>query len=114
MASKINPLRLNALQARTLTLFQELARHPETSTRDPETGDAVITLIPEPHGNHFHIGSRVAFTRDASGLRNEAVWHALERKGLARSMYPFAIRLSPDGLAYDTGLREKILHGSDH
>jgi hypothetical protein len=43
-------------------------------------------------------------------LRNEAAWVALERKGLLRSMFPMAAMLTPAGLAYDTGLAEKILH----
>lgn len=36
MPEKKNPLGLNPLQLKTLTLMQELARHPETSTRDPD------------------------------------------------------------------------------
>jgi len=51
---------------------------------------------------------------DATGLKNEAVWKALERKGLVRSMFPMAIALSADGQTYDTGLADKILHRSDH
>jgi hypothetical protein len=52
--------------------------------------------------------------QDASGLANESAWKALERKGLAKAMYPFAILLTEAGLSYETGLREAILHGSDH
>jgi len=53
-------------------------------------------------------------TKDASGLSNPAAWAALERKGLIRASFPFAVTLTKDGLAYDTGLADQILHGSDH
>ena len=59
-------------------------------------------------------GARVVLARDATGLRNAAVWVALERKGLARSSFPFAITLTEAGLGYDTGLRDTILIGGDH
>ena len=114
MTLKKNPLGLNNLQLKTLTLMQELARHPESSTKDAETRDVLLTLLPDPHGDHFHIGSRVARASDATGLRNPAVWAALARKGLAHSGFPVAITLTPAGIAYDTGLREKILFGTDH
>lgn len=114
MPPKQNPLRLNSLQLRTLTLFQELARHPETSTRDAETGEVLITLIPQPHGNHIHVGAHIALVEDATGLWNEHVWRALERKGLAQGSFPIALRLTPAGLDYDTGPAKRILHGGDH
>jgi hypothetical protein len=53
-------------------------------------------------------------SKDASGLKNESVWKALERKGLARSMFPAAIALSVHGQNYETGLADQILHRSDH
>jgi hypothetical protein len=56
----------------------------------------------------------VVATRDATGLRNPAVWAALERKGLIRSMYPHVAVMTPLGLDYETGLRETILHKSGH
>jgi hypothetical protein len=56
----------------------------------------------------------VVVTRDASGLRNPAVWVALERKGLIRSLYPNGAVVTPLGLEYQTGLREAILHTSGH
>jgi hypothetical protein len=56
----------------------------------------------------------VVASRDASGLRNPAVWIALERKGLIRSVYPDSAVLTPLGLDYQTGLRETILHKSGH
>ena len=52
--------------------------------------------------------------KDATGLRNEAVWRALERKGLARGEFPIAIHLTPSGLLYDTGLKDQILHRHSH
>jgi len=114
MATKHNPLGLNNLQLKTLTLLQELARSPETSTKDANTGDVLLSLLPHPHGDHFHIGRKLALARDATGLHNPAVWAALARKGLAHSGFPVAITLTAAGVAYDTGLRDKILHGADH
>lgn len=112
MTSKKNPLGLNALQLKTLTLLQELARLTASS---PSTGEAgVVVHPPDPHGDHFHLGDAVVATRDASGLRNPAVWVALERKGLIRSMYPHEAVVTPLGLDYETGLRETILHKSGH
>ncbi len=113
MPPRNNPLRLNKLQLRTLCLFQELARHPESSSPVDDTGEVMISNLPRPHGDHFHVGGRVVRGSDATGLRNNAVWLALERKGLARSSFPFAITLTPAGLEYDTGLRESILIGGD-
>ena len=114
MPPKKNPLNLNALQLKTLTLFQELARHPETASRSDETGEVLLANLPHPHGDHFHVGRRVAMTKDATGLTNQAVWTALERKGLIRGAFPAAVTLTPDGLAYDTGMHDQILHGADH
>ena len=113
MAARTNPLKLNPLQLRTLALFQELARHPETSTR-LDGGEAFLSALPQPHGDHFHVGARVVLTRDATGLANPAVWAALERKGLMRGSFPLALTLTVAGLAYDTGVADHILHGSDH
>jgi hypothetical protein len=113
MPTKKNPLSLNALQLRTLTLLQELARLPEYSRPGEEPGSVVVRL-PYPHGDHFHLGEAVVATRDASGLRNPAVWVALQRKGLIYSMHPSGAVVTPLGLAYETGLRETILHESGH
>ncbi len=52
--------------------------------------------------------------KDATGLYNEKVWHALDRKGLARAEYPRAIVLKAEGVAYDTGLADEILHKASH
>ena len=113
MPPKSNPLRLNMLQLKTLTLLQELARHPEAGAA-LEDGGYQISRLPRAHGDHFHIGQVSVRGSDATGLSNEMVWKALERKALAQSAYPQAITLTPAGLAYDTGLRNKILHGADH
>lgn len=113
MPPKINPLKLNPLQAKTLVLFQELAKHPESS-QATESGEKVLTSLPQPHGNHFHVGHKVVMTKDATGLSNPAAWAALERKGLIRGSFPFAVTLTVEGQAYDTGIADQILHGSDH
>jgi hypothetical protein len=114
MAPKNNPLKLNKLQLKTLTLLQELAIHPESGTPEPDTGNVTISTFPNPHGDHFHLGSGVVMSKDANGLRNEAVWTALARKGLAIPSFPLAIKLTPAGLNYDTGAMSAILHKSDH
>ena len=112
MPPKKNPLGLNALQLKTLTLLQELAHITGNSESAEASGIAVRR--PDPHGDHFHLGDAVVATRDATGLRNPAVWAALERKGLIRSMYPHGAIVTPLGLDYETGLRETILHKSGH
>lgn len=114
MAAKKNPLKLNPLQSKTLTLLQVLAKHTNSSQADATSGLPFITTFPDPHGNHFHLGPFVVMSKDATGLRNEAVWVALTRKGLAESRWPIGIVLTQDGLDYDTGLQGEILHGSDH
>lgn len=113
MSAKKNPLGLNKLQLKTLTILQELAADPDMGVRD-EDGSVRLSQLPHPHGNHFHVGRAVVAAADATGLQNEAVWVALQRKGLVRSMFPVAIVVTPEGLAYDTGMRHEILHGSDH
>ena len=113
MPPKVNPLKLNALQAKTLVLFQELARSPETSS-PLESGGAILTSLPKPHGNHFHLGTKIVSSSDATGLENPSVWVALERKGLIVGKFPEGLAVTPEGLAYETGLTAQILHGSDH
>jgi hypothetical protein len=113
MPAKKNPLGLNPLQLKTLTLMQELARSPNHGS--PRDGGAVeIGNLPHPHGNHFHVGDAVVMTADASGLANEGAWKALERKGLIRSDFPYGATVTAEGLAYETGLADKILHRADH
>ena len=110
MPPRINPLGLNPLQLKTLTLLQALARLPEHS--EPlEAGAIRVSRLPQPHGDHFHLGPAVVASRDASGLANPAAWAALERKGLIRAEFPLAAVLTAAGLAYDTGAARQILHG---
>jgi len=109
MPPKANPLKLNPLQLRTLTLLQALARL-EGHGRPGEDGHVIVSGFPGQHGDHFHLGDAVVLARDATGLHNEAAWIALQRKGLLKSMFPMAAVLTPAGLAYDTGLADQILH----
>ncbi len=113
MPTKINPLKLNKLQLKTLTIFQQLAKAPETSSRN-ENNEVLLTNMPIPHGNHFHCGDALVLAKDATGLRNQSVWKALERKGLARSMFPLGLTLTEEGEKYLTGLNDKILYRADH
>ena len=112
MPPKKNPLGLNPLQLRTLTLLQALARLPEHA-REEKDG-LLVANMPPPHGDHFHLGDAVVMTRDASGLFNEAAWIALERKGLIRSRFPEGALLTRAGQDYETGLADAILHRADH
>ena len=114
MAPKTNPLKLNALQLKTLTVLQQLATVPMFSEANADTGEVLIRYFPRPHGDHFHCGDAIVMSRDATGLQNKAVWTALERKGLARSHYPDSIVLLPDALGYETGLADRILLRADH
>ena len=114
MPPKKNPLNLNPLQLKTLTLLQALARLPGHGQKADEAGAMLVTNLPQPHGDHFHLGDAVVASRDATGLANQAAWLALERKGLVKSMFPAAVVLTPAGLAYDTGLGGVILHRAQH
>ena len=110
MPPRNNPLKLNPLQLRTLTLLQAMAQ-----TSQPNgAGEVAIQQFPQAHGDHFHLGDAVVAGKDATGLFNEAVWNALTRKGLARADYPRELVLTPVGLSYDTGLADEILHRSSH
>jgi len=113
MPIKRNPLNLNPLQLKTLTLLQALAALPDSRPGEPE-GSVLLTSLPDPHGDHFHLGDAVVAARDATGLRNPSVWAALERKGLIRPRLPEAVILTPLGQEYDTGLQETLLHKSGH
>ena len=113
MPPKRNPLSLNKLQLRTLALLQELAALIGSPV-EGEPGAVTVAQFPPPHGDHFHLGEHVVRGADATGLRIEAVWVALARKGLARSNFPASIDLTPAGLAYDTGVRDEILHKAGH
>ena len=114
MPPKKNPLRLNKLQLRTLTLAQLLAQDPSLARRDEATGLVTLSQIPHAHGDHLHIGRFTVSTREASGLRNPAVWSALVRKGLARTDGPIAIALTAEGVSYDTGFGDRFAVPTDH
>lgn len=113
MLGKRNPLNLNPLQLRTLTLLQALAALPDAEPGDTE-GSIVLTRLPDPHGDHFHLGDAVVAAKDATGLRNPAVWAALERKGLVATQFPKSATLLAAGRDYDTGLTQAILHRATH
>ncbi|HEX6120503.1 MAG TPA: hypothetical protein VFZ03_13725 [Dongiaceae bacterium] len=118
MPNKKNPLNLNSLQLRTLTLFQALSQIEGIAAPhdDPggEPGGIMISHMPRPHGDHFHLGSHVVRAQDASGLVNESVWVALERKKLIKSLFPMACVLTAAGASYETGLKDQILHQGGH
>jgi hypothetical protein len=114
MPAKRNPLKLNPLQLKTLTLLQELSRLPDYARPGEEPGSVVIAALPDPHGDHFHLGDAVIASRDATGLHNPAVWTALARKGLVGPMSAQGVILTPLGRQYDTGLRDTMLHRSSH
>jgi len=114
MPAKRNPLNLNALQLKTLRLLQELARLAGKPSPEDEPGGLAITELPQPHGDHFHLGEAMVAARDATGLRNPSVWAALERKGLIRPKLPEAVVLTALGQQYDTGLADAILHRASH
>ena len=113
MPMKKNPLKLNNLQLKALTIMQAYA---ETASGAPEGDDGGITITMQPpHGDHFHVGDAVVMFSDATGLVNEGVWAALQRKGLIRPlMFPTVCTLTAAGLAYDTGVGDAILHRAHH
>ncbi|HEY1638680.1 MAG TPA: hypothetical protein VGF62_09160 [Rhizomicrobium sp.] len=114
MPPRQNPLKLNPLQLRTLAILQALARLPDLATRGPGSGEITVERFPQPHGDHLHLGEAVVSAKDVTGLYIDRVWHALERKGLARADWPHRIVLTADGVAYDTGIAGRILHRSPH
>lgn len=114
MPPKRNPKKLNKLQLKTLAILQGFAASDIAGPGDNE-GEVKIGQIPQPHGDHFHVGDGVVMTRDAVGLNNRGVWAALDRKGLMRTgVFPFTTTLTAEGVAYDTGMKEQIIHTSDH
>jgi hypothetical protein len=113
MPPKANPAKLNSLQLRTLTLLQAIARLPQASKQEAD-GHVAITQFPHAHGDHFHLGDATVASSDATGLENETVWNALGRKGMIRAEWPHHIALTPEGVAYDTGLADEILHRGGH
>ena len=114
MTQNANPLKLNPLQLRTLTLLQALGRIPQAMEAGPGEGEVTIRRFPAAHGDHFHLGDAVVRGADATGLTNQAVWKALEHKGLARCDVPNAVVLTIEGVVYETGIAHEILHRSSH
>jgi hypothetical protein len=113
MPPKNNPLNLNPLQLRTLTLLQAIARIPGAAAQTAD-GEVVIAQFPSAHGDHFHLGEATVASKDATGLFKEEVWNALSRKGLAKGEWPRQITLTLEGLGYDTGSAREILHHHAH
>lgn len=113
MPPKANPAKLNPLQLRTLTLLQAIAKLPDAS-KPAADGGVEITAFPHAHGDHFHLGDHVVASRDATGLENQNVWNALQRKGLIAAEWPHNIALTAEGIAYETGIAGEILHEGGH
>ncbi|MBI3677122.1 MAG: hypothetical protein HY243_10975 [Proteobacteria bacterium] len=114
MPPKQNPLNLNPLQLRTLTVLQALAAIPTAAIDGPAQGERTVRQFPQAHGDHFHLGDAVVAGKDVTGLYNEKVWNALARKGLARAEWPHSITLTTIGLTYVTGLTDEILRQGAH
>jgi hypothetical protein len=114
MTPKNNPLNLNPLQLKTLTLLQAMARIDMFSQPGEVEGERDITSMPHAHGDHFHLGEYLVMARDATGLNNQAVWTALERKGLVRTNFPKSATMTVEGMTYDTGMAGEILHSGGH
>jgi hypothetical protein len=114
MPPKLNPLKLNALQLRTLVILQAIARVPNAATPGPGNGEITVERFPQAHGDHVHLGDAVVSGKDITGLYNENVWHALERKGVARADWPHRITLTASGLSYETGVANDVLRTSPH
>ena len=114
MPPRHNPQKLNPLQLRTLAILQALAQAPGASTRGPGVGEVTIERFPQAHGDHVHLGDAVVSGKDITGLYNENVWHALERKGLARADWPHRITLTAPGLEYQPGHGDELLRRAAH
>jgi len=114
MPPKRNPSKLNPLQLRTLTVLQALSRIEGAAQEGPGPGEVTVSQFPNAHGDHFHLGDAVVAGKDMTGLFNEKVWHALERKGVARADWPRSITLTKTGREYVTGLAHEILHHAEH
>jgi hypothetical protein len=95
-------------------VLQAIARVSEAGDPGPGDGEFTIRRFPGRHADHFHVGEFVVSGSNATGLFNEAVWNALARKGLARADWPNSITLTQNGLAYETGLADQILHSGGH
>ena len=112
-APKGNPKKLNKLQLRIVIL----RGFAESDNAGPGENDGEIRFsqLPRPHGDHFYVTNGNVMTMDGTGFCNRGVWAALDRKGLMRTgVFPFTTTLTPEGLDYDTGVKEQIIHSSDH
>ncbi|MCB1833988.1 MAG: hypothetical protein KDH19_11225 [Geminicoccaceae bacterium] len=114
MTNRKNPLKLNALQLKTMAILQYLARQENWALPADEDGNVVLRGLPSPHGDHFHVGDALVRARDATGLFNRAVYTALGRRGLVTPGTTGFPAITPMGLEYDTGISADILHRSDH
>lgn len=114
MPARPNPLRLNPLQLKTLTVMQALAQERDFADPPAEDGSVRIHSLPHPHGNHVHLGRAMVALRDLSGLGNPSVLNALARKGLLKGGTDGAYTLTGAGLDYDTGIADQILPGGEH
>ncbi len=107
-----NPKKLNPLQLKTLAILQALAKERSFAGPPDEDGTVVIHSLPAAHGDHFHIGPAVVAARDATGLGNANVMNALARKGLLLGGPAGMPILTAEGLAYETGIADRVLHGA--
>ena len=110
---RVNPLKLNKLQLRTLVLTQIIARTQPDEAWNTD-GSVTIHRLPHAHGDHVHVGDYVVNSADATGFSNKGVWTALARKGLVASKDVPPIQLTREGLDYDTGLSHHFTQKSDH
>src|SRR3546814_15230056 len=104
MPPKNNPLNLNPLQLKTLTLLQAIARLEGFSKPGEAEGERDIVQMPHAHGDHFHLGDALVMARDATGLPNQAVWTVLDRKGLVGTDFPPSATMTAAGPADYTGM----------
>ena len=78
-------------------------------------GEIRLSQMQRPHGDHFHVANGNVIAKDGTGFCNRGVWAALDRKGLMRTgVFPFTTTLTPEGLGYNTGVKEQIIDSSDH
>nr|WP_319516546.1 hypothetical protein [uncultured Cohaesibacter sp.] len=110
---RVNPLKLNKLQLKTLVLTQILARSQPDEAWNTD-GTITILRLPHAHGDHLHVGEYVVNSADATGFNNRGVWAALARKGLVNGKDVPPIVLTREGLDYDTGLDHHFIAKSDH
>lgn len=114
-SNRPNPMKLNALQLKTLVILQAVARDDRfAGPDDEEDGARALHALPHAHGDHFHVGRAVVSGRDATGLSNPNVMNALARKGLVRAGRGGVPVVTAGGLAYETGIESQILHAPDH